>query len=465
MVDADSGSPFTAKRSAIEDVAATAVMRFIDGLGEYERVSTRAVIGAGREEGVATADSPLVLDFDRGTAATERLLRSASDGRESITFRLPRSATHVRPGIILPVRIGDTELRPMMVERVVEGEDKQIEARSFNQGGYAPTGGVFRPTSALGVRGSSVVLARFLDLPILPGSTAEEWDTLVAFHSDPWPGGVTFAKSPDGTGGFIYSDEAPLRTAMGETLSDLPPGNPALWQRGEGVVVKLFSGTLVGRPEIDVLAGLNALAIEHAGGWEVLQFTEAQLVGPSQWRLTGLLRGRLGTEVAMGAAPLPSGAAVVALDTSLSPLGLEASEVGVPRFYRIGPTRDDVSLHQTRPHTGQGIGRRPYAPCHLRATQSGGDVDLYWIRRTREDGEADWRDGVTDVPLGEASERYAVEVVKNGTVARSVEVTSPAFTYAAADISADGIAAPYTLRVAQVSETYGPGAWASLDIS
>lgn len=57
MVDTGGAAIFTAKRGALEDVSATAVMRFIDGLGSYEKVSTRAIIGAGGEQGVSTADS------------------------------------------------------------------------------------------------------------------------------------------------------------------------------------------------------------------------------------------------------------------------------------------------------------------------------------------------------------------------------------------------------------------------
>jgi len=464
MVDVEDGSPFAAKRSAIEDVTATAVMRFYDGLGDYEEVSTRAIIGAGQEEGVATASLQLILDFDRGTAAAERLLRSASDGRESLTFRLPRSATHVRPGVIIPVMIGNTKARPMIVERVIDGADKAVEARSFNYGGFAATGGVFRPATALGVRGSTAVLARFLDLPPLPGSIADEWDSLVAFHSNPWPGSVVFAQSTDGDTGFVDTGEAPVRSSIGETQTALAPGSPALWSGG-GVTVKMFSGTLVSRPEIDVLGGLNAMAIEHADGWEIIQYRDAQLVGQNTWHLSGLLRGRLGTDAVIGAADLPPGASAVVLNTALQPVGLEEAEVGLPFFYRFGGTSSDVSTHSVRAHTGNAVGRRPYAPCHLRTTQAGGDVSLTWVRRTRTDGEADWRDGIEDVPLGEASERYAVEVVQGGTVEREVEVTSPAFTYTAAMASADGVSAPYTLRVAQVSQTYGPGAWSTLQIS
>lgn len=464
MVDVESGSPFTAKRTAIEDVAATAVMRFYDGQGDYEEVSTRAIIGAGQEEGAATASLQLILDFDRGTAAVERLLRSASDGRESLTFRLPRSATHVRPGVIIPVMIGKEKARPMIVERVIDGAEKTIEARSFNYGGFGATGGVFRPATALGLRGSTAVIARFLDLPPLPGSIADEWDSLVAFHSNPWPGSVVFSQSPDGDTGFLDAGEAPVRSSIGETQGAFAPGCIATWSGGS-VTVKMFTGSLVSRPEIDVLGGQNAIAIQHSTGWEVVQYRDAQLVGASTWRLTGLLRGRLGTDAVIGGDDLPSGASVVVLNRALQPVGLDVAQIGLPFFYRFGGASTDVTAHSVRAHTGTAVGARPYAPCHLRITRNGGAVNLTWVRRTRIDGEADWRDGVEDVPLGEASERYAVEVLSAGATLRTVEVTAPAFSYTAAMASADGAIAPYTLRVAQVSETYGLGAWSTLEIS
>ncbi|MEP1612659.1 MAG: glycoside hydrolase/phage tail family protein [Roseobacter sp.] len=463
MVDVQTGAPFTAKRTAIEDVAATAIVRFVSGIDEYETVSTRAQIGAGQEEGASTAALPLVLDFDRGTAATERLLRSASDGREAITFKLPRSATEVRPGLILPVRIDGQAARPMIVERVVEGEDLAIEAKSFSAGSYASTGGVFRVGSGALVLGSATVLPIFLDLPLLPGSSADEWDSIIAFHADPWPTSVVWARPSDGTTGFFDVDIAPLRSVTGETITPLSPGSPTRWQ-WDRCDIRLNSGDLVTRSEIDVLSGLNALAVKHVAGWEVMQFRSAELIDLNTYRLTGLLRGRLGTDAAISEASLPAGADVVLLDETLTPLGLLENEVGLPGFYRVGPSEDDPSTHQIRPHTGLGIGRRPYSPAHLKGETNSGNLDLSWIRRTRIDGEADWRDEVGDVPLGEAFERYRVDVISSGEVIRSTEVSSPIYSYTAAQQAADAIATPIEVRVRQISETYGPGAPASLQI-
>jgi hypothetical protein len=63
------------------------------------------------------------------------------------------------------------------------------------------------------------------------------------------------------------------------------------------------------------------------------------------------------------------------------------------------------------------------------------------------------------VPLGEASERYEVEVLSGGSVVRTIATTAPSVTYTAAEQAADfGAAqAAITVRVTQLSEAVGRG--------
>ncbi|MDY6861056.1 MAG: host specificity protein, partial [Pseudomonadota bacterium] len=131
---------------------------------------------------------------------------------------------------------------------------------------------------------------------------------------------------------------------------------------------------------------------------------------------------------------------------------------GLARHYRIGPAgraHDDPSYSHAV-EAFDGIGLRPYAPCHLRARRTGaGDLDLSWIRRTRIDGDS-WVS--PDVPLGEAQEQYLIRVRDSGeAVLREVTVAAPSWTYGAAQQAGDGVAAPYFIDVAQVSERFGAG--------
>jgi hypothetical protein len=89
--------------------------------------------------------------------------------------------------------------------------------------------------------------------------------------------------------------------------------------------------------------------------------------------------------------------------------------------------------------TNLGTGLKPYACVHLGGGRNAaGDVTLNWVARTRISGE--WRDAV-DVPVGEASEEYVVEIYSSGaytTIMRTISgLTSPTATYSVADQIAD----------------------------
>jgi hypothetical protein len=107
---------------------------------------------------------------------------------------------------------------------------------------------------------------------------------------------------------------------------------------------------------------------------------------------------------------------------------------------------------------------RCLAPAHLVGWRSGGDVVFRWIRRTRSDGDS-W--DAVEVPLGEESESYLIEILDGAVVKRSSTVTTSPFTYTAAQIAADFGTTPtsFTVRVAQVSPVVGAGTFTQRTIN
>jgi hypothetical protein len=85
-----------------------------------------------------------------------------------------------------------------------------------------------------------------------------------------------------------------------------------------------------------------------------------------------------------------------------------------------------------------------------------GDVTVTWIRQTRIGGDA-WEP--SDVPLGEESEAYQVEILDGDAVIRRTITTSPVLVYSAAEQASDFGDSPALLglRICQVSATLGPG--------
>ena len=98
---------------------------------------------------------------------------------------------------------------------------------------------------------------------------------------------------------------------------------------------------------------------------------------------------------------------------------------------------------------------------HVKGVRDGsGNLAISWIRRSRVDAE--WRDGV-DIPLGEESERYQLDVLDGGNVVRTIEITSSAASYSAADQVVDFGSAQSSIDIAlyQLSAVVGRGYAAS----
>ena len=92
----------------------------------------------------------------------------------------------------------------------------------------------------------------------------------------------------------------------------------------------------------------------------------------------------------------------------------------------------------------------------MRGARSGGDLALSWVRRTRIGGDS-W--DAVEVPLGEETERYEIDILDGTDVVRTLATTTPAATYTAAEQTAD-FGAPQSsidLRVYQLSTVFGRG--------
>lgn len=371
LIDGGDRSRFTLTRGALEESAGSVVLRYVDGFKSYERGAVLVSIQAGPETGIAEADTPLILDKDRAAAHAEVILRSSLAGRERASFDLPPSAQAVRPGAIVTLNLPDVGPRAFIVESVARGDWLKVSASSYDLAAFAETGGVYRAPSIFVQPGASRIKAEFLDLPLLADQSADDWVGYVAAHAQPWPGGFDLYRSTASDAGFAFNVQGGLRATMGETVTSLAPGRLWSWS-GETFDVRLYSGAAVSRSEGDVLAGANALAVEHGPGvWEILQFATATLVGPQTWRLSRLLRGQRGTEAARGVSALAAGARVVALDLAVTPVDMAAGDVGRGYFWRYGPAGKDPEAagFQVSPHTFKGIGRRPFAPAHAKAVR------------------------------------------------------------------------------------------------
>ena len=157
-----------------------------------------------------------------------------------------------------------------------------------------------------------------------------------------------------------------------------------------------------------MLDGANALAVRRAdGSFEVVQFSVATPVSEGVLRLSGLLRGQLGTDGRNET--IPAGADVVLLDEAVVPIVTRPEDLGRSMILRVGPAGVDAGDASVVEVTSEAAATalKPYAPCRITGRRGASGVEIRWIRRTRTGGDS-WEG---EVPLGEDVEAYEVEIL------------------------------------------------------
>lgn len=344
----------------------------------------------------------------------------------------------------------------MRVTEIGERGLREVEGLSIDPDIYRGGMPRDRDTVVEGVVFDGVPHVEFLDLPLLRGDERPE-DGYVAAFQLPWPGSVAVLSSPEDAG-YVLRAVASAPAVMGVTLDPLPPGPLGVIDKATRVRVAVMGGDLASVTRLQVLAGANVAAIKNdAGGWEVIQFETATLVGSGVYELSNLLRGQGGTELERRA-PLAEGATFVLL-AGISRVSLAAGEIGLPLFWRYGPANRDIAdrSYASATHAFAGRGLTPLSPVHVRGARANeGDLALEWIRRTRVGGDG-WE--TAEVPLGEDAEAYEVDILDGATVKRTIATTTPECVYPAAQQVDDfgSLQEAVSVAVYQMSIAYGRG--------
>ncbi|SDE19058.1 baseplate multidomain protein megatron [Limimaricola pyoseonensis] len=439
-------------REAGAEVPERVRLGYVSDAAEAGAASVEAALPGTEAALVQAAELPLVLTRAEALGLAERWLAEIRMARETARFALPPSAHGIGAGEVVTLDGGDWR-----IDRAETAGAVTVEATRTAPGLYLPPRHEVEVTSVAGYRPPVPVEGLFLDLPLITGEEAPHAPHFAA-SARPWPGPVALMRGVEDADPVLdLVQRGPA--AMGVTLTALAAAPAGLWDRGPALRLRLVQGELASASAARVLAGANLMALGDGERWELLQFVEAEPVGPDEWDIRTRLRGQAGTDGVMPAV-WPAGSYVVALDGVPGQVGLPAAARGLSRHWRWGPARrpaQDASWRQVE-RGFEGVGLRPYAPAHLRGEERGGDLRLSWVRRTRVDGDG-WE---REVPLGEAREVYAVRIARGGVVLREAETGEPGWTYAAADRAADAGAGPLVAEVAQVSDSFGPGPFARL---
>lgn len=391
--------------------------------------------GAGRRD--VRIDMPVTLDAARIKGHATAALHRMRVERTTAKIQLPWRYLDLVPGrsVAMPGDPGEWRVSAVTLNRMV------VEAELVRSGIMPATGIASDPgrTMAQPDEPHGPTVFRVLDLPPLEETvrTAPHVAVAAAGSLQGWRRAALLTSLDDGQS---WQEAGPTAApaVLGETQNRLGLASTLIWDEANSLDVSLLHAGMAlhsATPDA-VLAGANAALV----GDELVQFQTATPKGEGLYRLSGLLRGRRGTEWA-----IPSHVAgepfVLIEQDALAFLDVPAG-TGLVRVIAAGMADSQPPEHSlARP--GRGI--VPPSPVHLRASMlANGDIEIGWVRRSRAGWR--WLDGV-DAPLAEEAERYRVALTPVGGPQRVVEQTSTRYTYSAADRESDRVNGATTLLV------------------
>lgn len=426
---------------------------------DYQVNTQRAFRGNTRSNKDATMSAPIVMADDVSLLRTQVMLWAAWVGRSSFTFATPLSYLQYEPGDVLTLP-GDTgqAYTVRLVHCAYDGqgtlqwtairEEPDIyPSTAYSTQGGAPSG--FTP-QVIDYSGPTVLAV--LDVPPLRDSDTTQGVYLAACgYAANWPGAFVDISRDDVS--FTNLLNITNASAIGNASGVMPNfygGNQP--DELSTVDVAVYGSTLASVTYANFMAGANAALL----GGELIYFRTATQTGANTYTLSGFLRGRVGTEWAMGAHV--SGERFVFLDPAkIAMVNLNLSDIGATLYFEPHLMNLFANQPVTPVTVVPTVARvKPLSPALFVAghgsAASVSDISLSWIRRARVN--AGWNDGA-DVPLDESAETYTLNIYSGSTLKRTVTVSAATvYTYTAANITADGFSVGNTITftVAQNSD-------------
>jgi len=405
-------------------------MRYYDVARDFQaglqRADGRARVGRSR-----IIEFPGALDADTARQLANKAAERAASSSEGLAWRLPELDPNLAPGMVVRVprrtglwRIEDWEWREAGVElhlqRLPHGPTR------------APSGDAGTALPAADLPATPTYLAAF-EMPWDGQGSGAQRQVFAACSSAGagWSGATIFGVCDGVLAPIVASGRR--RSVLGQLAAPLGAGSSTLLcAQGEAEIdlfaadLQLVSTTLEGMAQ-----GSNRALI----GEEIVQFLNAERVGQYRWRISGLLRGRGGTEQ-VGLDEHQAGTPFVLLDEA--PVSLDAVLLGNPGEVAALGLNDPAPV--IAPIIAAGRTLRPLCPVHPRAgTAADGSLELRWTRRARAAWE--WRD-LVDVPLQEEVERYVVGAGSPDNPAAMWEITETWLSLAPTTVSSLSAAHP-----------------------
>ncbi|KPF62999.1 phage tail protein [Porphyrobacter sp. AAP60] len=422
-----------------------AALRYYDDERDYQPGVQRAV-GAQKSGRELMIDLPATMSASGARKLATDTANRARWQHETVTWRVGELDPRLNPGCVvrLPASPG------LWLIMGWEWHDRGIELELERLAPSASVPQMSDPGESLPPTDLVIPETRLIAMEIPPDANANPATPLIfaaaSAENRAWRGAALYALQNNA---LVDLGETGSRRAIIGTLSEpLAPSPALLFEAGASVAVELVADDLdLSDSDITGLAaGANRMMI----GSEVIQFARAVPLGGRVWQLSGLLRGRGGTEQA-AAAGHPAQTPAVLLDASLVALDPAlAPPLATTRIAAIGINDTDPVI---APLANAGLSRRPLFPVHPRKRIAPDGAALFsWTRRAR--GQWGWDDAV-DVPLVEERELYLAGYGPEPAPNVTWTLSEPSLRLTQAELEAlPSVHGPGNLWVKQIG-TYG----------
>ncbi|OUL98538.1 phage tail protein [Variovorax sp. JS1663] len=451
--------PMPLNRTQEIDLPRSVSVSYVEEMFDYQTATETAVRQVTEASEDLLIELPIATNSDRARTTAELIMYARWRQQNTRSLKVSRKFAFVSPGDGVTIeyprgtyrlwRVMNSTDTGVMCEWSVEPGDAEL----YLQTAVGATDYVRQDVVPL----PPPTRAQILDIPILRDQD-DNAGLYVAMDS--------YAARPANAELFVGNDDSNLATSG--TVSQSAPigfaesiiGAASPWLVDESSVLTVNLGDdMFESVTRDVLlsGGGEYWAYGAPGRWEIGASATGTALGDGRYALTRHLRGQFGTERFTGTHGEGD------IFVLLRPVGMlrpnmSAGEIGTTKSYRAvtaGRSLQSVSS-QRYANTGQGV--MPLSPINLRREQSADSITLSWDRRSR----LAMNNLYGTLPLGEASERYLVEIYTSSaytTLAGSFTTTSPELALIAAQQAAMGFWPSSTLyvRVYQLSDVVGLG--------
>ncbi|MCC7546201.1 MAG: phage tail protein [Burkholderiales bacterium] len=437
------------------ELPATLEIQYLDPAIDYQVNVQRARRIVTRSDDSRKVDLPIVLSADTAKRVADRAMFTAWMARNRRSVRLLRKWMLLDPADPVELEREDGTTQRVVVLRTDYGSPGLVALEVADDDASIYTQSALGGSATPGqddIEWRAKARLELMDIPIL-----RDEDDNAGFYaavcgvSPSWPGAGIYGSS-DGGLNFAPLAGASL-TPIGNAQTVLAPGITTTWDEVNSVTVMLDAGVLSSSTDVNVLNGANLALL----GEELIQFGTVVDNGDGSYTLSHLLRGRRGSEWAIG--NHHAGERFVLLRASARRIVRNLSEVHLQRHYKAVTYGLLFDQADVVPFTNHAVGLKPLSPVHITGVRDeASNLMLSAVRRSRLGGG--WQD-FQQLPLGEQSEAYEIDIMNGASVVRTLYSSTTTAEYSAVhqttDFGAPKAEGTLSLRWYQMSDSVGRG--------